>query len=78
MSLKITTLEKESVLGAKITLDYDMTEMEMNPPKKPIVEKPDGVYETQVYLGMKGEWKFDFTIEKDQNVDTLSKKIIIK
>lgn len=31
-------------------------------PDKPITDKKDGTYENQVFIGMKGDWKFDLKL----------------
>lgn len=72
LSLTILDNEQKPVEAAVITLKYDMVGMPMDPPISPIIEKGNGVYETRVFLGMRGSYKFDFTIDKDGEQDTFS------
>lgn len=70
LTLKITDRNKQPVTGAKVTVVYDMVDMPMTPPERPVVEKGDGVYEKRVFPGMRGDWQFDTTVEKDNAKDT--------
>lgn len=76
--LVVTEGNNEAVVGATITVSYDMVDMKMDPPDKPVEEKENGRYEKRVFLGMKGKWKFDTTIRKDQLEDALTKVQEIK
>ena len=67
--IKLTDENQKTVSGAKLTLRYDMAGMAMNPPDKPILDKGNGDYEKQVFIGMNGGWKFELTIE-GLNTDT--------
>lgn len=78
LQLKILNQENKSLLKAQVTVAYDMATMPMNPPNNPIEEKENGVYEKKIFLGMKGDWKFDVTIEKDSKKDTFAKVVNIK
>lgn len=71
--LKLTDMDQQPVNGATVTVVYDMVGMPMNPPDRPIVEKGDGVYEKQVFLGMRGTWKFDTTVNANTVEDTHSR-----
>lgn len=70
--LKISDSQNQSISQAKVTVKYDMATMPMNPPDNPVVEKEGGVYEKSIFLGMRGDWKFDISIARDQS-DTLGK-----
>ena len=73
LKLKITASDESVVTGADVTVNYDMLGHSMHPPIKPVIEVGDGVYEKQVFLGMRGAWKFDTHIQKDATEDTHSK-----
>lgn len=73
LKLKITTPKNEPVEKADVTIVYDMVNMPMDPPYKPVVEKGDGIYEKSIFLGMRGQWQFDTTINKDQTEDIHTK-----
>ncbi len=72
LTLQIVDSNSNPVTGAELKVIYDMVGMPMNPPNKPVEEKGEGRYNKQVFLGMRGQWKFDLTIHKDTVEDTLS------
>ncbi len=76
--LKLTDSEEKILNSAHVKVSYDMEDMEMNPPDNPVEEKDNGFYEKKIFLGMKGNWKFDATIEKDETKDIFSKVIKIE
>lgn len=71
LKLYITDTANQPTTGASVKVVYDMIGMPMNPPDKPVEEKGDGNYEKQVFLGMKGDWQFDVTVNKDSIEDSL-------
>ncbi|MBI2645910.1 MAG: FixH family protein [Deltaproteobacteria bacterium] len=73
--LQITNTEGQALSQANVKVSYEMEDMEMNPPDNPVEEKENGTYEKKIFLGMKGNWKFDATLEKDDVKDTLAKVI---
>ncbi|MEK6706350.1 MAG: FixH family protein [Bdellovibrionota bacterium] len=73
LTLKVTDVAGQSIIGATVTVDYDMVEMPMSPPNKPVEDKGGGFYEKRVFLGMKGKWKFDITVNSNAVEDTLIK-----
>lgn len=70
--LKISNQNQQLVAGAKVNVAYEMIGMPMNPPNKPVVDMGDGTYEKQVFIGMKGTWQFDITVDSNAEQDTLS------
>ena len=70
--LKISNQEQQPVVGAQVAVAYDMADMPMSPPNKPVLDKGDGTYEKQVFLGMRGTWQFDITVNDNTNTDTLT------
>ncbi len=70
--LKISDQDQKPVVGATVTVAYDMVGMPMNPPNKPVVDKGDGTYEKPVFVGMRGNWRFDVTVEDNARADGLS------
>ncbi len=75
--LRVLDSQNQPVSSAKVIVKYDMATMPMNPPDKPVIEKEDGIYEKSIFLGMKGNWKFDISIAEESQNDTLSKTINI-
>lgn len=73
--LRIINQDHQAISGGKVEVAYNMVSMDMNPPDKPIVDKGDGTFEKQVFLGMKGGWKFDISIDDKSNADSLSHQI---
>lgn len=70
--LKILNQEQQPVVGAKVEIAYEMLDMPMDPPNKPVLDKGDGSYEKQVFIGMKGAWEFNISVNDKANVDTLT------
>ena len=75
--LQITNTEGQTLNQANVKVSYDMEDMEMNPPDHPVEEKENGTYEKKIFLGMKGNWKFDITLEKEETKDTFAKVVKI-
>ncbi|MBI2521871.1 MAG: hypothetical protein HYV97_15755 [Bdellovibrio sp.] len=73
LTLKITNTEEQSVTGAKVVIPYDMATMSMRPPEYAVEEKGEGIYEKKIFLGMRGAWKFNISIDSNSVVDTLTK-----
>lgn len=63
------------MIAADLALAYDMVGMSMNPPVKPIVDHGDGTYETEVFLGMRGNWSF--VVEVTDKGTTDSTELIV-
>lgn len=80
LSMRITNSKDEEISEAAVNVDYDMVGMPMDPPKNPAEETTAGTYETKVFLGMRGNWKFDVKIQaKDDTLgDSLSKTVKAK
>ena len=62
LTLRVTDGDHRPVTGATVAVVYDMDGMPMNPPDRPVEEKGAGMYQKQVFLGMKGKWKFTTTV----------------
>ncbi|HAZ14658.1 MAG: hypothetical protein A2X86_06220 [Bdellovibrionales bacterium GWA2_49_15] len=73
LTLKVTDASEQAVTGAKVVVPYDMTTMSMHPPENAVEEKGDGLYEKKIFLGMRGTWKFNISIDSNSVVDTLTK-----
>jgi hypothetical protein len=71
--LQVSDASGASVSGATVGIGYDMVEMPMNAPDRPVVEKQNGQYEKSIFTGMKGDWQFDITVTKNGIEDTLTK-----
>lgn len=71
--LKVADPTNQAVLGAQVTVTYDMVEMPMSPPEKPVEEKGDGIYEKRIFLGMKGTWLFNTVVNSNGEGDTLTR-----
>ena len=71
--LQVSDASGAPVSGATVDIGYDMVEMPMNAPDKPVIEKQNGQYEKSIFTGMKGDWQFDITITKNGIEDTLTK-----
>lgn len=76
--LHITDENQKPIAGANVAMVYEMVGMAMNPPQNPVEDKGDGYYEEKVFLGMKGDWKFDATIKVGDSQDTYSKVTNLK
>lgn len=68
--LRVTDADQQPVPGAAVSVAYEMVGMPMNPPQNPVIDKGDGIYEKRIFLGMRGEWRFDTTIQLDESSDT--------
>ena len=72
--IKVSTPTQQPLAGLNLSVDYDMMGMPMSPPNKPIVDKKDGTYEKQVFMGMPGDWKFDLKLSDAAKADTFTRQ----
>jgi hypothetical protein len=72
LDLNVVDDHNQPVAGATVTIKYQMVGMPMGTPDRPVVDKGDGVYEKQVFLGMRGKWQFDVLVNKGSTQDSLT------
>lgn len=73
LTMELRNAANQPIAGANVAVAYEMMDMPMNPPEKPVEEKGDGFYEKRVFLGMKGKWKFSIVVNAHSVEDTLTK-----
>ena len=73
LNLQVTDQNDQPVVGATVTVDYNMVDMDMNPPSSTVTETADAVYKKPLQMGMKGDWAFEVTIVKGTQHDVLHK-----
>lgn len=72
--IKVSTPTQQPLVGINLGVIYDMVGMPMSPPDKPVVDKRDGTYEKQVFIGMKGDWKFDLKLTDAAKFDLFTRQ----
>ena len=64
LELVLTNSDGKQVVGAKISLDVEMTSMDMGSSHPSVTEKVNGVYSAQVRFSMTGPWKITATVKE--------------